>query len=85
MESTERTTPSYVATLNGIRLSVWENETDGRRWFSSGASRRYVENGSTTAKYTSTFRGIGDLVILRQTIEMAIQWMTDRQQEGEEE
>jgi hypothetical protein len=85
MERTERTTPSFVANLNGIRLAVWENETDSRRWFSAMPSRRFVESGSTEAKYTSSFRGIGDLVILRQTIDMAIQWMTNREHGNEEE
>jgi hypothetical protein len=78
MERTERATPNFVAKLNGIQLSVWENETDGRRWYSSGPSRRYVENGSTEAKYTTTFRGIADLILLREAINQAIGWISGR-------
>jgi hypothetical protein len=80
----EKTKPAFEARLNGIRLAVWENETDGRRWFSAAPSRRFVSEGNE-AKYTATFNGIADLVLLRELINQAIAWMSSRGERSEEE
>ncbi len=85
MERTERTKPAFEARLNGVRLAVWQNETDGRQWFSAAPSRRFVDSSSKEAKYTGTFNGVADLVLLREAINQAIDWMTSRQLGGEEE
>ena len=85
MERTERAKPTFEARLNGVRLAVWENETDGRRWFSAAPSRRYVDSDSKEPKFTATFNGVADLVLLRETINQAIDWMTRRELGGYEE
>ena len=79
----ERTKPSYDTKINGIRVAVWENETDGRRWFSAAPSRRYLEPGSKEPRYAATFNGVGDLLVLREAINRAISWMASRESEGE--
>lgn len=81
----EKTKPSYDARLNGIRVAVWENETDGRRWFSAAPSRRFLEAGSKEPRYAATFNGVPDLVLLREAINRAIEWMTGRESEGDED
>ena len=85
MERTERTKPTFESRLNGVRVAVWENETDGRRWFSAAPSRRFVDASSKEAKYTGTFNGVADLVLLREEINRAIDWMTSREFGNEEE
>lgn len=85
MERTERTRPAFESRLNGVRLAVWENETDGRRWFSAAPSRRFVDGSSKEAKYSGTFNGVADLVLLREAINQAIDWMTSRELGNEEE
>ncbi|HEY4307989.1 MAG TPA: hypothetical protein VGN12_00930 [Pirellulales bacterium] len=85
MERTERTKPAYEAKLNGVRLAVWENETDGRRWHSAAPSRRFVDPSSKEPKYTATFNGVADLCLLREAINQAIDWMNGRDLGGDEE
>jgi hypothetical protein len=85
MERTERTKPAFEARLNGVRLAVWENEKDGRRWYSAAPSRRYTTTESSEPKFTATFNGIADLVLLRETINQAIDWLTRREQTEDEE
>ena len=84
METTEKAKPTFEARLNGVRLAVWENETDGRRWYSAAPSRRYVDQGSKEPKFTASFNGVADLVLLRETINQAINWISQREQESEE-
>ena len=81
----EKMKPSYDAKLNGIRVAVWENETDGRRWFSAAPTRRYVDSGSNEPRYAATFNGVPDLVLLREAINRAIEWMTARELGSEED
>jgi hypothetical protein len=83
----EKTRPAFEASLKGIRVAVFDNETtDGtRRWYSCAPSRRFVEAGSQEAKYTATFNGIADLVLLRELINQAIAWMSTREECSEVE
>lgn len=76
--------PSYDTKLNGIRVAVWENETDGRRWFSAAPTRRYTDSGTKEPKYAATFNGVADLVLLREAINRAIAWITTRELDSEE-
>jgi len=87
MQKEDKRKPDREIRLNGIRLAVWANETDGRRWFSAAPSRRVAEAGSKEAKYYTTFNGVADLVLLRAAIDQAIDWMNRQrdQQSAEEE
>lgn len=85
MERTERTKPVFQARLNGVQLSVFENEKDGRRWYSAAPSRRYTTTESSEPKFTTNFNGVADLVLLRETINQAIEWLNHRELETEEE
>ncbi len=51
MQKEEKRKPDFETRLNGVRLAVWANETDGRRWYSASPTRRVVEAGSKEAKY----------------------------------
>lgn len=82
----EKRKPDFDARLNGVRLAVWANETDGRRWYSAAPSRRVGEAGSKEAKYYATFNGVADLVLLRAVIDQAIDWIGRQHEErGKEE
>jgi hypothetical protein len=81
----EKARPAFETRLNGVRVAVWENETDGRRWFSAAPSRRFVDSESKEAKYTATFNGVADLVLLREAVNQAIAWMSSRGEKSEEE
>jgi hypothetical protein len=85
MEKTERTKPAFQARLNGVQLSVFENEKDGRRWYSAAPSRRYTTSENNEPKFTANFNGVADLVLLRETINQAIDWLNRREQEVHEE
>jgi hypothetical protein len=77
--------PVHQGRLNGIRLAIFENtNTEGHRWYSCSPSRQYLESGSKEAKYTATFNGVADLVLLRQLISNAIDWLNQRESESEE-
>jgi hypothetical protein len=78
MQKEEKKRPDYETRLNGIRLAVWANETDGRLWYSAAPSRRVVEAGSNDARYYSTFNGVADLVLLREAIDQAIAWINQK-------
>ncbi|HEY2827891.1 MAG TPA: hypothetical protein VGJ04_09850 [Pirellulales bacterium] len=77
--------PAFTAKLKGIGISVFENKTDGRLWYSASPSRRFVDSGSKEAKYTGTFNGIADLVLLREVVNQAVAWIGDQQATGDEE
>jgi hypothetical protein len=74
-----RTTPPRTQSRRlGVQLTVWKNQTDGRTWFSAAPSRRSVENVGKEAKYYTTFTGVVDLVLLRQLIDEAIDWINQQ-------
>lgn len=81
----ENDKPAFEAKLRGIRIAVWQNETDGRRWYSAAPSRRFVDSGTKEAKYTAKFNGVADLVLLREVINQAVAWIGDQQADGDEE
>jgi hypothetical protein len=78
----EKRKPGFDARFNGVRLAVWANETDGRRWYSAAPSRRVVEGAGKETKYYSTFNGAADLVLLRAAIDRAIDWINRQEDES---
>ncbi len=85
MDKTEKTKPAFETRLNGVRLAVWANETDGRRWFSCAPSRRFVDSSSKETKYVASFNGVADLALLREAINQAIAWMSNQPETDREE
>jgi hypothetical protein len=77
--------PSFDNRLSSVRLPVWENETEGRRWYTAAPSKRFVDATTQEVKYTSKFSGVADLVLLRELINRAIAWIESRGERSEEE
>ncbi len=78
MEKEDKRKPVFDRRHKGVRLAVWKNQTDGRDWFSAAPSRRAIENGGKEAKYYTTFNSVADLVLLRQLIDEAIDWINQQ-------
>ena len=83
MENKNR--PVFEARLKGIRLALFENETDGRRWYSASPSRRWVDAATKEPSYATTFNGAADLILLRELIDRAVDWMSRQSEQAEEE
>ena len=80
----EKTRPEFEAKYGTIRVACFPNRTkEGRVWYSSAPSRRYyTEEGNGKANYSSTFTGVGDLVLLREAIDDTIAWLKGRAEES---
>jgi hypothetical protein len=86
MEKGEKNKTAFEVRLKGIRLAVWQNEseTDGRHWFTATPSRRYVDSATNEAKYSTSFSA-GDLVLLQEAIRRTLDWMSSQSEpDGEE-
>ena len=84
MTSNNKQKPCFEARIGTIRLALWDNQTaDGRHWYSAAPTRRYFPDAnSKEAKYASTFNGVADLVLLREAINQAIDFLKNRAAEA---
>lgn len=73
--------PVFTRRLNGLRVTVWENETDGTVWYSSVFTRHYRE-GEKWRDVTS-FNGLGDLALLAEAVELAKDFIRKKEAEKE--
>jgi len=72
--------PVFEKRLGSIRVAVWENTTDGKRWHNSSITRRYKQGDEW--KETPTFNGVGDLALVGECVELAKAWIARREEEG---
>ena len=84
MEKTERNKVAFDVNLKGVRLAVFQNESEARRWYSAVPSRRYKDSATGETKYTTSFSA-GDLILLRESITQVLTWMSTHQEMNEEE
>jgi hypothetical protein len=73
--------PALSTRLNGLRVTVWENETDGQVWYSAVFTRHYRE-GEKWRDVTS-FNGLGDLALLEEGVRLAKDFIRRKEQEKE--
>lgn len=71
--------PVFVRRLNGRRVTVWANETDGHTWYSTVFTRHYKEGDKW--RDVSTFNGLGDLALLGEAVELARDFIRRREDE----
>jgi hypothetical protein len=84
-EGTETTKPKFDVRLKGVRIAVWQNQSDdGRRFFSATPSRMFRDAGNE-AKYTSSGFSAADLVLLKECATRALEFMAAQQDLNEEE
>ena len=77
MEDNNR--PAYEKRLGNIRVAVWQNVNDGKRWYNVSFTRRYRQDDEW--REATTFNGLGDLAIVAQCLELAKNWIA---RQGEE-
>ena len=64
--------------FHNIRLSVWENvDKDGKPYHNVTIVRRYESEPGEWSS-SSSFTGLGDLALVRQAVNLAINWLQDR-------
>jgi len=70
--------PSYEKRLGNIRVAVWENITDGKRWHNAAITRRYKQGDDW--KEASTFNGQADLALVAECVQCAKAWIAERRE-----
>lgn len=70
--------PAFEKRLNHIRVTVWENQSEGKPWFNTVITRRYQDG--TEYKDTNTFNGLADLALVAEAVSLARDFI--RQREG---
>jgi len=76
MEDTKRR-PSYEKRLGNIRVAVWENFTDVKRWHNTAITRRYKKDDEW--REAATFNGHADLALVAECVHAAKSWIAERQ------
>ena len=72
--------PAYEKRLGNIRIAVWENVTDGKRWHNAAVTRRYKQGDEW--REASTFNGLADLALVAECIAFGKSWIADRQEQA---
>ncbi len=61
--------PVFEARLNHIRVSVWENSSNGKTWFNTVITRRWKDGDDF--KDSNSFSGLGDLALASEAVRLA--------------
>jgi hypothetical protein len=72
----EKNRPCFVKKVGAIRLTIFENGENGRKWLSVSLSRSYRSGDEW--KETNTLSGEGDLVQAAWAIQSALEWLQNR-------
>ena len=74
----EKRRPSFERKLGTVRITVWRNvsKEKGREWFSATIVRRYKAGDEW--KEVNTFNGIAELSLVRQGIDLALDWINQQ-------
>lgn len=73
--------PVYEKRLGSIRLAVFENESDGRRFFNASITRSYKDGDEW--KESNTFNGLHDLALLKEVVGRAADFIASREEAAE--
>jgi hypothetical protein len=79
----EKNRPCFEKRVGNIRLAIWEITSDNngtpRRWHNVSVLRRYKDGQEW--KEAPTYNGLGDLAQAALAIQLAVDWISQRQYE----
>ena len=73
--------PVYEKRLGSVRVAVFENESDGRKFFNASLTRSYKDGDEW--KESSTFNGLHDLAVLKEVVCRAADFIASREEAAE--
>lgn len=78
----EKSRPCFEKRVGSIRVAVWENtsESNGtpKKWHNAAITRRYRDGNDW--KDAPTLNGLGDLAQAALAVQLAIDWINQRQE-----
>lgn len=69
----EKNRPVWDVRLGSIRAAIFENRNADKTFFNVGISRRFKQGNEWMT--STTFNGLADLALVRQAVELAIEWL----------
>src|SRR5262245_6371482 len=77
----EKNKPAWSVQLGAIRCSIFFNRNaDGRTFANVGISRRFKQGSEWMT--STTFNGLADLALVKQAVELAIEWLSTHDAEA---
>lgn len=72
--------PAFEKRLGGVRVAIWENENASGVWHNVSITRHYKDGDEW--REASTYNGLSDLALLREAVELAREWIRQRELNG---
>jgi hypothetical protein len=69
----EKNRPVWDVRLGSIRAAIFENRNADKTYFNVAISRRFKQGSEWMT--STTFNGMADLALVRQAVELAIEWL----------
>lgn len=69
----EKSKPVWETRLGSIRAAVFENKNAEKTYYNVALTRRFKQGAEWMT--STTFNGLADLALVRQAVELAIEWL----------